>query len=270
MMLSTTARGGARMAYPLWRHRRALLALVRHSARRAHADTAAGRIWAVVTPLLSFVILALVLSLGLRARGVGAPYVYTFGAAFVPWILLSAGITAAAGSIVDHRYLVKRVRFTAEVIPVAPPVAESLPHVVLVVLVGTACAVAGYAGWALFALPYFYACVLVLAVGVGMWLAATAVFVRDVLRLLPAVLMMWFWLTPIAWDEHRLPDYARPLVLLNPAAYVADGYRHALMPQVFGSPSLGQAAAFWIIAIAVLVSGFAYFRRLRPAFWECL
>jgi teichoic acid transport system permease protein len=179
-------------------------------------------------------------------------------------------VTGSAGSIVEHRYLVKRVRFPAEIIPAASPLAESITHLALVALTAIACAAAGYGGTALLAVPYFYACAIVLALGVGLWLAATAVLVRDVLRGLPSVLTVWFWLTPVAWAAGGLPGYARDLLVLNPAAYVVSGYRHALMPQAFGGPSLIEGVAFWLLAIGLLVSGSAYFRRLRPAFWESL
>src|SRR3954462_12602222 len=74
----------------LWNRRRTLLALARHDARRTYAGTTAGRLWTLLTPLIPFVVLTVVFSLGLRLSLNGAPYVYAFAAAYVPWIFITA------------------------------------------------------------------------------------------------------------------------------------------------------------------------------------
>src|ERR1700716_1522157 len=110
---------------------RTLLALARHDARRAYAGTWAGWAWALLTPLVPFLVLAVIFSVGLRLPLGGAPYVYGFAAAYVPWTLLAGPITAAAGSIVELRFLVKRARFPVALIPSAPSLTHTIPHVVL-------------------------------------------------------------------------------------------------------------------------------------------
>jgi ABC-type polysaccharide/polyol phosphate export permease len=217
-----------------------------------------------------FLVLAVIFSVGLRLPLGGAPYVYGFAAAYVPWTLLAGAITAAASSIVELRFLVKRARFPVALIPSAPSLTHTIPHVVLLALTGIACFAGGYGGPALVTLPYFYVCAIVLALGVGLCLSATAVIVRDVTRAVPVALQLWFWLTPVAWTPARLPAYGRRLLDFNPAAYVVDGYRHALMPRAFPAPTLVQSAIFWLLAVAVLAGGAYWFKRLRPQFWECL
>src|SRR2546426_12528490 len=101
----------------LWIHRRVLTSLARHDLRKTHAGTAGGVAWTVLTPLIPLLIFTAVFSLGLRLPLGGAPYIFGFATAYVPWILLSSSITGAAGSILDHRYLIKRVVFPVEVIP---------------------------------------------------------------------------------------------------------------------------------------------------------
>jgi teichoic acid transport system permease protein len=254
----------------LWNQRRTLIALARHDARRAYAGTTARRLWPLLTLLVPFVILAAVFSLGLRLSLDGAPYVYAFAAAYVPWMLLYAAITGSAGSIVEHRHLVKRVRFPVELIPAAPPITQTLPHLALLAVTAIACAAAGQGGVALLTVPYYYVCAIVLALAVGLLLASLAVVVRDVTRALPSVLQVWFWITPIAWTGTQLPEGARRLPDLNPAAYVVSGYRHALMPQSFAAPTAVQAGLFWVMTVLLFASGAYVFQRLRPHFWESL
>jgi ABC-type polysaccharide/polyol phosphate export permease len=263
--------GRARGALPsLWRRRRTLFALARHDARRTYAGTRGGVAWALLTPLVPFAVLTVVFSFGLRLGLGGAPYVYGFAAAYAPWVLLAGAVAGSAGSLLDHRYLVKRVRFPVALLPAVPLLTNSLPHLVVVVLTAIGCALGGYAGVALLSLPYFYACAIALCLGLGLCLAALAVVVRDIARAMPAAVQVWFWATPVAWTAALLPEGGRWLVELNPAAYVVTGYRHALMPEVFAAPSVPQTLFFWLSCVVILVSGAYAFERLRPCFWECL
>jgi len=262
---------GFRELASLWTHRNVLKALARHDLRKTYAGSAAGVLWAVITPLVPLLIFTAVFSLGLRLPLGRAPYIFGFAAAYVPWVLLSNAITGAAGSVVDHRHLVKRVLFPIEIIPADPILVHSLPHAILIALIAAACFIGGYGRLPqLLSLLYFYACAAVLTFSAGLFLGGLAVIVRDVQQILPSFLNVWFWITPIAWAGSTLPPAGRKLLALNPASYVVSGYRYALMPTVFPAPGLYETAAFWGIAIVMLLIATACFRRLREHFWECL
>jgi ABC-type polysaccharide/polyol phosphate export permease len=255
----------------LWPNRHLLASLARQELRRTYAGTAAGMAWAVLTPLVPLLCFTAVFSLGLRLPLGNAPYVLGFAAAYLPWVLISTGIGSGVGSIIGHRHLVKRVRFPLQIISASSIVVQTLPHVVLLALTIAASLASGYARFPeLLLLPYFYACAVVLAHGIGMMLSGLAVIVRDVQQVLPSFLNVWFWVTPIAWAPSALPPGGQALLALNPAAYVVSGYRHALMPRAFTAPTVAETIAFWTIAAGLLLIGAALFRRLRPHFWECL
>ena len=255
----------------LWIHRRVVTSLARHDLRSAYAGTAGGLAWAVLTPLIPLVIFTAVFSLGLRLPLGGAPYVFGFAAAYVPWVLLSTSISGAAASILDHRYLVKRVRFPVEVIFAAPVVVQTVSHAILLAITAVACGIAGYLRFpAVLLLPYFYVCAAVLIAGVGLFLGSLSVLIRDVPHVLPSFLNVWFWVTPVAWSAAQLPARGRELLALNPAAYVVTGYRHALMPSAFAGPTGAQTAMFWASVLLILTIAGLSFRRLRTHFWDCL
>jgi ABC-type polysaccharide/polyol phosphate export permease len=262
---------GFRELASLWSQRNVLKALARHDLRRTYAGSAAGVLWAVITPLVPLLIFTVVFALGLRLPLGRAPYVFGFAAAYVPWVLLSNAIAGAASSIVDRRHLVKRVLFPVEIIPANPIMVHSLPHAILIVLTGAACFIGGYGRFPqLLSLLYFYACAVILMISAGLFLAALAVIVRDAQQMLPSFLNAWFWITPIAWAAGSLPPAGRRLLALNPASYIVSGYRYALLPSVFPPPELYETAAFWSIAIGMMLIASAAFRRLREHFWECL
>ena len=104
--------------------------------------------------------------MALKLKLGGAPYVFGFAAAYVPWVLLSASVYGATGSLVTHRYLVKRVRFPLGVIPADAVLVNTAPHVLLVALACAACLAGGYAGLPeLLLVAYFYACAVAFAFG---------------------------------------------------------------------------------------------------------
>jgi teichoic acid transport system permease protein len=255
----------------LWTHRRVLMSLARHDLRKPYVGTAAGVAWAVLTPLGPLLVFTAVFSLGLRLPLGGAPYIFGFAAAYVPWVLLSGAISGAAASILDHRYLVKRVLFPIEIIPADSVIVHSLPHAILLAGTAGACLLAGYGRFPeLLLVFYYYLCAAILAIGVGLFLASLAVVVRDVQQMLPSFLNICFWITPIAWASSRLPPIGRTLLALNPASYIVSGYRYALMPRVFPAPGLSDTLAFWTVAGIMLAMSSICFRRLRSHFWDCL
>lgn len=255
----------------IWTHRQVLTSLARHDLRKTYAGTAAGVAWALLTPLVPLLVFTAVFSLGLRLPLGRAPYIFGFACAYVPWVLLSNAISGAAGSILEHRHLVKRVPFPVEIIPADPLLVHALPHAILVVLTASACFLGGYGHLPqLLLVFYFFACAAVLTISAGLFLAALAVLVRDVQQVLPSFLNVWFWITPIAWAGSTLPPAGQRVLALNPASYIVSGYRYALMPRVFPSPGAYETAVFWIVSIVLLFTASACFRRLRTHFWDCL
>ena len=259
------------MILSLWTHRRELDFLTRHDLRRTYAGTAAGVVWSFVTPLIPILIFSAVFAVGLKLPLGGAPYFYGFAAAYVPWVLLSGSIATATGSIVNHRNLVKRIRFPVEIIPADAVFVHSLPHAFLIALATILCAVGGYTRLPSLALiPYFFFCTVMLTLGAGLLVSSITVVARDFQQMLPSMLQVWFWLTPIAWPSHQLPPLGRTLLALNPASYIATGYRHALMPEIFAGPTTAESCVFWMVTLATLAMGSACFAKLRGYFWECL
>ncbi len=255
----------------LWTNRRALSSLARHDVRRTYAGTAGGVLWTFLSPLIPILMFSAVFAFALKLPLGGAPYVFGFAAAYVPWVLLSSSISGATGSIVEHRYLVKRILFPVEIIPADAVLVHSLPHACLLALASVACLVGGYGRFPdLLLVFYFYLCAVFFVISAGLLVSSITVVARDFQQMLPSILQVWFWLTPIAWAGTQLPPTLRTLLALNPASYIVSGYRHALMPKIFAGPTAFESAAFWIVSLGMLMIGLTCFRRLRVYFWDCL
>ena len=255
----------------MWTHRRTLRSLARYDLRRAYAGTVGGALWTFLTPLIPVLIFSSIFAFALKLPLGGAPYIFGFAAAYVPWLLLSASITGATASIVEHSYLVKRIHFPVEIIPADAVLIHSLPHAFLLALVSGVCLIGGYGRFPdLLLVLYFYLCAIIFTISTGFLVSSITVVMRDFQQMLPSILQVWFWLTPIAWAGSQLPPAGRTLLAFNPASYIVSGYRHALMPKIFAAPTAFDTATFWIMSLAMLAIGSTCFRRLRVYFWDCL
>jgi lipopolysaccharide transport system permease protein/teichoic acid transport system permease protein len=117
---------------------------------------------------------------------------------------------------------------------------------------------------------YYLLCLLVLASGIGWLVSALNVYVRDVAQLVPVVLQVGFWVTPIFWDISIMPDRIQLLLKLNPVYYLIQGYRDCFINFVPFWHHGAYTFYFWSFSLLALLTGGWVFRRLKPQFVDVL
>lgn len=251
----------------LWEYRELLFFLVWRDVKVRYKQTVLGAAWAVLQPFFTMVVFSLffgrLAGLGTRIEG-GIPYpVYTF-AALVPWTFFAQGLNQAADSLVGSANLIKKVYFPRLVVPLAGVITGGVDLVLaFVVLLGMMAFYGIMPSAAVVLLPAFLLLALVTALGVGLWLSAANVMFRDVRYTLSFLVQLWLFATPVAYPSSLLPEPWRTVYGLNPMAGVVEGFRWALL----AAPPPG--AIIWVsaaAAVAILVSGAYYFRRMERMF----
>ena len=116
-------------------------------------------------------------------------------------------------------------------------------------------------------LPLFLLLAFVTALGVGLWLSALNVQYRDVRYVLPFVTQFWMFATPVVYPSSLLAEPWRTVYGLNPMVGVVEGFRWALLGTPPPGPMLVVSAA---VAVALLISGAAYFRRVERTFADLI
>jgi lipopolysaccharide transport system permease protein len=238
--------------------------------RQRFAGSLLGVAWLVLQPLAMVAIYALVFVEILRVRlpaldpSQVAPFLI---AGLWPWTAYSESISRATGSIAEHAGLLAKVAVPRAVLPAVPVVSAAILHgggfvaaLLTLKLMGYTLDPVGIPA-ALAALMLLLA----LAQGVAWALAAINVFVRDLGQLLPQVLTLWFFLTPIFFQVEMIPERIRPWIAVNPVVAYVETIRHSLI----GSGDSHWLAMFATSAIALLVGGLL-FRRLAPHFEDFL
>lgn len=257
----------------LWRSRGLVLRLARAQLRDRYSGSALGMVWALLQPAMVMAVFWFVFSFGLRVVSAPgeAPFVALLLVGLVAWFWFSDAVGMGAHAVTGSAYLVKKVAFPVELLPLAPVMASLLVHLALLALLVLGLFVSGHAAGArLLHLPLYMLATATLACGLSYWLSALHVFHRDVAQTAVLLLQIWFWLTPIIWSFAAFPAEVSAVLVWNPMAYVVEGYRYALLAEVDAPPGLARALVFWGFALLVLVSGVALFRRLRADFADVL
>jgi len=249
----------------LWHYRELIYFLVWRDVKVRYKQTVLGAAWAILQPFLTMVVFSVFFGELAGMPSGDVPYPIFSYTALLPWQLLEGGISKAGGSLVSSRNLVTKVYFPRMSVPLAPVVAGlvdfALAFVVLLLMMV-------YYGMrptsAVWTLPLFLLLALVTALGAGLWLAALNVSYRDVGHVIPFLVRVWFFLTPITYAISIVPPGYRFVYALNPMVGVVEGFRWAMLgsaapPLALILPSVGVAAL-------LLASGAMYFRRMERTF----
>jgi lipopolysaccharide transport system permease protein len=249
----------------LWVYRELLYFLVWRDIKVRYKQTALGASWAIIQPFFTMVVFSLFFG---RLAGIpsdGVPYPIFSFAALVPWTFFANGLTMSSNSLVSSQNLLKKVYFPRLAIPIATVLAGVVDFVLAFIVLLVMMLFYGIVPtvnvvW----LPVFLLLALVTAMGAGFWLSALNVLYRDVRYAVPFMVQFWLFATPIAYPSSLLDEPWRTLYGLNPMVGVVEGFRWALLgTETQPGPIIAVSAA---AAVALLVGGLFYFRRMEKMF----
>jgi lipopolysaccharide transport system permease protein len=230
-----------------------------------YKQTALGAAWAILQPLLTMLVFTLFFGRLAKVPSDGIPYAMFAYTALVPWSFFANGLTQSSSSLVGSSNLITKVYFPRLLIPISAVVSGVVDFVLafavlLLLMVYYQVPPTLHVGF----MPLFLLLAFITSLGAGLWLSALNVKYRDVRYVLPFVIQFWMFATPIAYSSTLLPQPWRTLYGLNPMVGVIDGFRWALLG---ASTAPGPiVAASSLTAIALLVGGAFYFRKVEKTF----
>lgn len=257
----------------VWQYRELLYFLVWRDLKVRYKQTALGVAWIALQPLLSTVVFTLLFGGLLKVPSDGAPYALFALAALVPWQYFAGSLTRSSTSLVSSANLITKVYFPRLVIPISGVLSGLVDFAVTFVILAVLMVIYGVAPtWAALLLPAFLLLALVTALGFGMWLSALNVQYRDVNYLVPFLVQIWMYATPVVYGSTLIPERFRFLLALNPMTGVVEGFRWALLGRRLASAHV-PGPLFIVssaIALLVLISGAVFFRRTERAFADII
>ncbi len=249
----------------LWEYRELLYFLTWRDIKVRYKQTVLGASWAILQPFLTMVVFSIFFGKLAGLPSDNIPYPIFSYSAMVIWTFFANGVTLSSNSMVMEANTIKKVYFPRLVIPVAAVLSGSLDFLLaFVVLIGMMIFYGITPTIAVLWLPLLLLLALISALGVGLWFSAMNVLFRDVRHAIPFLVQAWLFLTPIAYSSSLLHGTWKIVYGINPMAGVVDGFRWALLGvDTKPGPMIAVSA---VVAIALLVGGAYFFRRVERSF----
>lgn len=253
----------------VWSYRDLLYIFIWRDIKVRYRQTVLGMLWIAGQPLISMIIFTLLFHRLARFQAEGnVPYPLFVLSGVLIWNLVVNAINKAGNSLIGSSYLISKVYFPRLIIPLSNVLTEIVDFAVAGVLIAILMIryqVVPTLSILLLPVPIILACML--AFGAGLWIAALNVEYRDVRIVIPFVLQLGMYATPIVYPLTQVPARFRPLVEANPMTGVAQAFRSMLFGLPVATHSLAWSA---IAATLLLLSGIYYFRRMERLFADIL
>jgi lipopolysaccharide transport system permease protein len=249
----------------LWEYRELLYFLTWREVKVRYKQTALGAAWAIIQPLFTMLVFSLFFGKLAKVPSDRIPYPLFCLAGLVPWTFFANGLSQSSNSLVTSSNLISKVYFPRLTIPLSAVLSGAVDFAIsFLLLVGMMAVYRQIPPLRCVYLPLFFLLAFVTALGVGLWLSALNVEYRDVRYTIPFLTQFWMFATPIAYPSSLLSEPWRAVYGLNPMAGVVEGFRWALIGTNTAPGPMIAASSF--AAVAILVGGAFYFRRMERTF----
>ncbi len=258
--------------YDIYKNRKLILSLAKNDFKTKYAGSYLGIFWAFVQPIITIMVYWFVFSVGLRQGAIGkVPYALWLVSGLVPWFFFSDALVGGTNALIEYNYLVKKVVFNINILPVVKVLSAGVVHVFFVVFTVLLYTVLGYfPGMYFLQLLYYSICIFVLSLAIVYVTSSVVVFFRDLTQVINIVLQVGIWMTPIMWQINIVPRGIRWIFYLNPFYYIVNGFRDSMIDKVLIIDRWGQGIYFWSVVCILFILGTRLFKRLQVHFADVL
>lgn len=260
----------------LWKNKKLVLQLGKNDFKNRFASTSLGSLWGFLQPFIFMLMYVIVFQFIFKQTGPeGAPYIVWFMPGMAMWMTINEGIIGASGAIRGYSYLVKKVVFPIDTIPVISLIANAFVAIFLFLIATCVCLIFKFVPNVsqIMQMLYMIFALYIFLIAITRFTSAVCTLVPDFSNLLNIIMQLCFWLTPVVWDLSMIAGnitIARIIKCL-PFTYLVTGFRNCFMGQniVFMSHGL-YTIIFWIITIAIYVWGNYIFKKSKKDFADVL
>lgn len=253
----------------LWSRRELLWYWTKREVSVRYKQSFLGIAWAILQPAALAIIFTIVFSYFVKIDTGDLPYPIFAYTALVPWMFFANSITQGTPSLVRQMNLITKSAFPREILPLGVVGAALVDFlfsftILIALLIFFGIPITLHAFWTL-VLIILQIC---LSVGILLFGSALNVFFRDIRFLVPLVIQIWMFASPVVYPIDLVPERLLPIYMLNPMVGIIESYRAIFL---FGLPPLWSALAIGgAVTIFLLVSGFIFFKRVEPSFADLI
>ena len=260
----------------LWRYRELFYFLAWRDILVRYKQTAIGLAWALIRPFLTMVVFTVVFGTLAKLPSGGAPYPILVFSALLPWQFFASALAECSNSLISNANLISKVYFPRLIVPASAVIVSFVDFLVSGMIMLALMAWYNFIpSWRVLTLPIFVLIAFAASMGAGLWLAALNVKYRDFRYIVPFIVQLGLYVSPVGFSSSIVPEKWRLLYSLNPMVGVIDGFRWAILSGVDRT----QAAllVYWpgftlsVILVALLfASGVWYFRKTERTFADVI
>ena len=253
-------------------HKTLFWGFVNQEIKGRYAGSMGGLLWSIITPLANLLIFIFVFSAVFKIRlkpvetGTDS-FVMFLLAGLLPWIAFSEAVSASTGMFVGKANLITKVAFPLELVPTAGILATFILNGLGFILFLIYLAFEGYCHATWLFLPIISALFMIFTLGIVVLIASLSVFIRDIQQIMPSLLSLWMYLTPILYPVQMVPESLQLFIKINPVYPFIELYHQSLLQHAVSYPLLGQAIG---LAAVSFLSGVWFYNKSRNAFADVL
>lgn len=235
-----------------------------------------GVVWMFVNPIVTVLIFFFIFQLGMKSTPPvpGVPYVIWLIPGIVPWFFINESIQGITNCLNEYSYLIKKVVFPVELLPVIKAFSCLLVHACFLGIMFLVFFIGGerpVTTW--IQVVYYSFAAFMLSLGVGFLTSAINVFFKDMTQIVSILMQFGMWLAPIMYWEGMFTldhPWMEPIFKLNPVYYIVAGYRDSMLTGHWFFERPLNTIYFWAVTFILFYLGLKIFSRLRPHFSDVL
>ena len=264
------------LAKDIVKKRRLIGELAKADFKKRFVGSYFGIVWMFIQPIVTVAIYYFVFGVGFRSGDPieGVPYVLWLVPGIVPWFFFSEALNTGTNCLQEYSYLVKKVVFRVEILPIIKMMSCLMVHLIFVLIMGALFLCFGWMpqiSW--LQTMYYTFAAFMLSIALVYFTSAVQVFFKDMAQIVGICLQFGMWLTPIMYDEKIFTDRAPwlgTMFKLNPFYYIAAGYRDSMMTGNWFFERPTMTLYFWAVTLILMLIGLKMFKKLRPHFSDVL
>lgn len=253
----------------LWEYRQLLFFLTWRDVKVRYKQTLLGASWAILQPVAATIVFTIFLGHVAGLSSAGVPYALFSFVGLLPWTFFSTGVLNASNSLVSAASMITKIYFPRLALPISAVSGGAVDLACASLLLPPLMAYYGVAPTVrVLAFPLFLLVAAAAALGVGFSFAALNVRYRDVRYVVPLLVQLWLWATPVVYSASSLDQPWLTLYSLNPMVAPVEGVRWSILnvgPLPGWPTALSCASAFVILFI-----GLVHFRRTEDSFADVI
>jgi lipopolysaccharide transport system permease protein len=255
----------------LWQYRELFRVLAWRDISVRYKQTVIGAAWALIRPFLTMVVFTIVFGHLAKLPSDGtAPYALMVFAGVLPWSFFATALADASSSLIGNANLISKVYFPRLVVPIAAVMVAFVDFLIgFAILVALMIWYQFMPGWQILLLPAFAGIAFMASLGVGVWITALNVKYRDFRYVIPFIVQLGLYVSPVGFSSNIIPDQWRLMYSLNPMVGVIDGFRWCLL----GGGSELYLPGFWLslgVASLFVWLGIRQFRKMEKSFADLI